>query len=47
MQQAYDAFIYDYPEAFWLGSCSYTVSYQPSSNAYKNGEPVVCYLQLN
>ena len=45
MQQAYDAFIYDYPEAFWLGSCSYTVSYQPSSNAYKNGEPVVCYLR--
>ena len=44
VQQAYDAFIYDYPEAFWLGSCSYTVSYQPSSNAYKNGEPVVCYL---
>ena len=45
VQQAYDAFIYDYPEAFWLGSCSYTVSYQPSSNAYKNGEPVVCYLR--
>ena len=45
VQQAYDAFIYDYPEAFWLGSCSYTVSYQPSSNAYKNGESVVCYLR--
>ena len=45
VQQAYDAFIYDYPEAFWLGSCSYTVSYQPSSNAYKSGEPVVCYLR--
>ena len=46
VQQAYDAFIYDYPEAFWLGSCSYTVNYQrPPSNAYKKGEPVVCYLR--